>query len=499
MDVRMQIAMVFHLDKCIGCHTCSIACKNIWTDRKGSEYMWWNNVETKPGTGYPTQWEDQEKYQGGWERTEDGSIRLKSQTKSSLIRNIFHNPRQPVMDDYYEPFAYDYEELFNAPLGDDQPTARPVSQITGEFMDKIESGPNWDDDLAGSPIYAENDPNLNNLSHEQRAQLLAVENLVMMYFPRICNHCLNPSCVASCPSGALYKRGEDGIVLVDQEICRGWRSCVSACPYKKVYYNWSTGKSEKCILCYPRLETGQAPACFHSCVGRIRYLGPLLYDADQIEAAASVEDKDLIDAHRNIVLDPYDPQVIENALAGGMPRDVIEAAQKSPVYKFVKVWKIALPPHIEYRTMPMLFYVPPLSPVQSSVNSAGDALTTVSDNLFHDIESSRLPLQFLSSLFGAGQDSYVLYALKKQKAVRMYRRLVTVGDVDEAQVQQMLKEADMTPEEADAIYNLTALCTFDERFVVPPMNREQAVEMMREPWEQKGAAGYNFVGLGGAL
>ena len=58
---------VFHLDKCIGCHTCSIACKNLWTDRKGAEYMWWNNVETKPGTGYPTRWEDQEKYQGGWE------------------------------------------------------------------------------------------------------------------------------------------------------------------------------------------------------------------------------------------------------------------------------------------------------------------------------------------------------------------------------------------------------------------------------------------------
>lgn len=65
MDVRVQIGMVFHLDKCIGCHTCSIACKNIWTDRKGAEYMWWNNVETKPGTGYPTAWEDQEKYRGG--------------------------------------------------------------------------------------------------------------------------------------------------------------------------------------------------------------------------------------------------------------------------------------------------------------------------------------------------------------------------------------------------------------------------------------------------
>jgi len=44
MDVRSQVAMVFHLDKCIGCHTCSIACKNIWSDRKGAEYMWWNNV-----------------------------------------------------------------------------------------------------------------------------------------------------------------------------------------------------------------------------------------------------------------------------------------------------------------------------------------------------------------------------------------------------------------------------------------------------------------------
>ena len=68
MNVRSQIAMVFHLDKCIGCHTCSVACKNIWTDRKGAEYMWWNNVETKPGTGYPTKWENQEIYKGGWEK-----------------------------------------------------------------------------------------------------------------------------------------------------------------------------------------------------------------------------------------------------------------------------------------------------------------------------------------------------------------------------------------------------------------------------------------------
>jgi len=71
MNIRTQVSMVFHLDKCIGCHTCSIACKNIWTDRRGTEYMWWNNVETKPGTGYPTAWEDQEKYKGGWVKDKD--------------------------------------------------------------------------------------------------------------------------------------------------------------------------------------------------------------------------------------------------------------------------------------------------------------------------------------------------------------------------------------------------------------------------------------------
>jgi nitrate reductase beta subunit len=265
MDIRSQVSMVFHLDKCIGCHTCSIACKNIWTDRPGTEYMWWNNVETKPGTGFPTRWEDQDMYQGGW-TVEDGSLRLRSTGKGRVLFNIFHHPHQPTMDDYYEPWEYDFDHLFTAPEGSDQPTALPISKVTGEYID-IESGPNWDDDLGGSPVYAENDPNLQQLSETQRHQLFAVENLVFFYFPRICNHCLNPSCVASCPSGALYKRGEDGIVLLDQNRCRGWRSCVAACPYKKTYYNWKTGKSEKCILCFPRLETGQAPACFHSCVG----------------------------------------------------------------------------------------------------------------------------------------------------------------------------------------------------------------------------------------
>ena len=261
MDVRAQTAMVFHLDKCIGCHTCSVACKNVWTDRPGAEYMWWNNVETKPGTGYPTLWEDQLNYNGGWQVDDGGELKLRCQDKPDAFVKLFYNPNQPGLDDYYEPWTYQYEDLMDSPQGKDQPTARPVSQITGKPM-KIESGPNWDDDLSGSPIYAENDPNLKALNEDDRRMLFEVERLSMMYLPRICNHCANPSCVASCPSGALYKRGEDGIVLINQEVCRGWRNCIAACPYKKIYFNWKTGKSEKCILCYPRVETGRLQRAF---------------------------------------------------------------------------------------------------------------------------------------------------------------------------------------------------------------------------------------------
>ncbi len=488
MDVRSQIALLFHLDKCIGCHTCSVACKNIWTDRKGTEYMWWNNVETKPGTGYPTKWEDQENYKGGWE-LKDGKLRLKSTGPERIIPNIFHNPSMPSMDDYYEPWTYKYDELFNAPEGDDQPTARPVSMVTGAPIN-IEAGPNWDDDLGGSPIYAANDPNLAELSPEVRAAMFEIERLAFFYVPRICNHCLNPSCVASCPSGALYKRGEDGVVLLNQERCRAWRSCISACPYKKTYYNWSTGKSEKCILCFPRLETGQAPACFHSCVGRIRYLGNVLYDADKIVDCAKQPDLELVEAQRALILDPKDPEVIQAALRNGMHESVIESAQRSPVYKFVKDWKLALPMHVEYRTFPMLFYVPPLMPVLAS--RKGDVVHNETDALFADIDQARVPLQFLARLFAAGNESKVRYALRKQLAVRQWRRHITVGDINEEAAKAALREGDCSPEEADAIYRLTALASMDERVVVPPSQREMAIQALEDPLEHKQGMGFGF-------
>ena len=75
--VMAQIAMVMNLDKCIGCHTCSVTCKQTWTNRRGVEYVWFNNVETRPGLGYPRQYEDQERWSGGWVRGRRGRLRLR--------------------------------------------------------------------------------------------------------------------------------------------------------------------------------------------------------------------------------------------------------------------------------------------------------------------------------------------------------------------------------------------------------------------------------------
>ena len=474
MDVRAQVSMTFHLDKCIGCHTCSVACKNIWTDRQGTEYMWWNNVETKPGTGYPTKWEDQDKYKGGWEENAE-SIKLRATDKFKGLANIFHQPYLPTIDDYYEPWTYKYSDLFDAPASDDQPTARPISMITGKPID-INAGPNWDDDLSGSPVYAQKDPNFEKLSEAEKQALFEIEKLVFFYLPRICNHCLNPACVASCPSGALYKRGGDGIVLLDQEVCRAWRFCVSACPYKKSYYNWKTGKSEKCILCYPRLETSQPPACFHSCVGRIRYLGVVLYDADRIEEIAKAPKEDLVRLQREMILDPNDPEVIANAEKNGVHFSVIDSAQKSPVYKFLKEWGLALPLHAEFRTLPMLFYIPPLLPVLGYVDKG--VYNVDAEDYFGSLEKARVPIKYLANLFAAGNEEQVEGVIQKLLTVRMYRRAEQVDDVDKTLLDSMLKQTGLTPEVCEEIYRLTSLPTFEERFVIPPMHREYAADAM---------------------
>ncbi|MFN8626687.1 MAG: nitrate reductase subunit beta [Candidatus Binatia bacterium] len=489
MNVRAQVSMVFHLDKCIGCHTCSLACKNLWTDRPGTEYMWWNNVETKPGTGYPTLYEDQEQYCGGWE-LKHGKLALKLGSRATELANLAFNPRLPTLDDYYHPWTYRYRDLIDSRPDDDQPVARPVSMITGEEMD-IEAGPNWDDDLGGSPIYAANDPNLEVLREEERRQLFEVQQLVYFYLPRICNHCLNPSCVAACPSGAIYKRGEDGIVLVSQEKCQGWRMCVSGCPYKKVYFNWQSGKAEKCILCYPRLETGQAPACMHSCVGKIRYLGVLLYDAERIAAAASRPDTELVEAQRELILDPFAPEVQAQARRDGVDEKVIAAAQRSPAYKYVKVWKLALPLHPEWRTLPMLFYVPPLLPVTATLNAQG--AYEIETAFFTSLETARMPLRYMASLFAAGDETKVVEVYRKLLGVRIYKRASTVGDISLEEATRALAEAGLTPREVEDIYYLTALAGFEERFVIPASMREQAISLGIDPQAYQEERGVGFL------
>ncbi|OGW49379.1 MAG: nitrate reductase subunit beta [Nitrospirae bacterium RBG_19FT_COMBO_42_15] len=494
MDIRAQLSMSFNLDKCIGCHTCSVSCKNIWTTRQGAEYMWWNNVETKPGAGFPLTWEDQERYRGGWEVSDGGNLRLKliKGNKLRTLASIFFQPNLPTIDDYYEPFTYDYQNLFNAPAGDDQPVARPKSLITGDFMEKISLGPNWDDDFGGSPLYGSNDPNLKGLSESQKEMLTKFHKLFYFYVPRICNHCLNPACVAACPSGALYKRGEDGIVLIDQDTCRAWRFCVSACPYKKPYYNWATGKSEKCIFCYPRTETGQPNACAHSCVGRIRTVGALLYDAERIQEIAKLPDEKLVDGMRDIVLDPFDPKVVEAAKKAGIDGNWIAAAQNSPAYNLFKKWRLSMPNHPEFRTLPMNTYIPPLSPILHQVKAdRGGLFDPEADDFFNDIDKMRIPVKFLANLLSAGNEKIVIESLKKQMAVRIYWRQKRVGDIGEKAVKSALSSSGLTPQDCEDIYRLNSLATYKERFVIPETHRESKSTVdPRTMYEKRGTVGF---------
>jgi DMSO reductase family type II enzyme iron-sulfur subunit len=283
---KHQYAVVMDLNKCIGCQTCTIACKKQWTDEDGMGYMYWNNVETQPGAGYPRGW-----------HTEGGGFDSRRNLVPSSI---------PTEDDYGKPFEYDYSKrMFKGSAKPIMPDHPPVN------------GPNWDEDVGG----------------------FDTDNPYYFYLPRICNHCTHPACLAACPRGAIYKREEDGIVLVDQERCRNYRHCLSACPYKKIYFNAVTETSQKCIFCYPRLEQGTPQACMAQCPGRIRFVG-------------------LLD----------DPE--------------------SPVHKIVMVHKAALPLFPERGTHPNVFYIPPFSPPKGGKPGAGV------------LDDPRVPMASLEYLFG---------------------------------------------------------------------------------------------------
>ncbi|WP_394214612.1 nitrate reductase subunit beta [Brachybacterium vulturis] len=467
MRVMAQMSMVMNLDKCIGCHTCSVTCKQAWTNRDGTEYMWFNNVETRPGQGYPRGYEDQEKWKGGWELDRRGKLRQKGGGRLKKLLTLFANPLLPDIDDYYEPWTYEYDNLLNAPAQKNIPTAPPKSQLTGKPIDIQWSG-NWDDDLGGTYANKDKDPMIRGI--EEKVQL-EFDQTFMFYLPRICEHCMNPTCVAACPSGAIYKRSEDGVVLVDQDDCRGWRMCVSGCPYKKVYFNHKTGKAEKCTFCYPRLELGEPTICAETCVGRLRYIGLVLYDADRVTDAASTPDeKDLYAAQKDLILDPHDPEVMAAAEKGGISYDWILAAQNSPIFKLIKEYEVALPLHPEYRTLPMVWYIPPLSPMVDSVADSGfDAEDA--DNLFAAIDTLRIPVEYLANLFTAGDVPTVERVLYRMAAMRSYMRDVDLGREPKEGIANAVA---MTGETMRDMYRLLAIAKYDERYVIPRGHGESA-------------------------
>jgi nitrate reductase beta subunit len=258
--------------------------------------------------------------------------------------------------------------------------------------------------------------------------------------------------------------------------------CISGCPYKKIYYNWKSGKAEKCIFCYPRIESGQPTVCSETCVGRIRYLGVLLYDADRIQEAASVErDRDLYQAQLDIFLDPNDPKVIEQARIDGIPDKWMEAARKSPVYKMAVEWKVALPLHPEYRTLPMVWYVPPLSPISAAANAGNIGI----NGEIPDVKQLRIPVKYLANLLTAGDTFPVERALERMLAMRAYQR---GKHVDGKPNLAALQQVQMTPLEVEEMYQVMAIANYEDRFVIPSTHREYA----EDTFDVRGGCGFSF-------
>ena len=345
-------------------------------------------------------------------------------------------------------------------------------------MEKIEWGPNWEEILGGEFAKRSKDVNFEGVQKDIYGQF---ENTFMMYLPRLCEHCLNPACVAACPSGAIYKREEDGIVLIDQDKCRGWRMCVSGCPYKKIYYNWSSGKSEKCIFCYPRIEAGQPTVCSETCVGRIRYLGVVLYDADRIEEAASVPDEqDLYQAQLDIFLNPHDPAVIAQARADGIAENWLEGARRSR--RSIR-WRWSgrsrsrcIPNTARCRWSGTCRRCRRSNRRRRPARSAMTARCRTSSSL-------RIPLKYLANLLTAGKEEPVALALERMLAMRAYMRAKTVdGVIDEAiakrvgltsaadrghvpdhgdrQLRGPLRHPDRAPRAGEDAYDLRGSCGF---------------------------------------
>jgi nitrate reductase beta subunit len=235
-------------------------------------------------------------------------------------------------------------------------------------------------------------------------------------------------------------------------------------------------------MCYPRIEAGQPTVCSETCVGRIRYLGVVLYDSDRVEAAASVPDeKDLLAAQLGIFLDPNDPDVQAQARRDGIADDWLEAAQRSPVYALAVEHRVALPLHPEYRTLPMVWYVPPLSPVMGMIEGEGSEADP--DDVFPAIDELRIPIAYLANLLTAGDEAPVRLALKRLAAMRAMMRERNLGGEVYAAV-AVAVGLDLSS--LERLYRLLAIAHFRERYVIPKGHAEVAGPLV----EGQGGGGF---------
>jgi nitrate reductase beta subunit len=297
-----QFAFVFNINRCIACQTCTMACKSTWTFSQGQEHMWWNNVETKPYGGYPQ----------GWDSKLLGLLEA-----ANPKGQVWSGANGPENAPYGK---FDGRTIFEA--AGRTPGSPPAQRVLGYLpSDEEWSAPNIHEEVATGAI---------GKPGEYGAYAQLPEHKVwFFYMQRLCNHCTYPGCLASCPRKAIYKRPEDGVVLIDQERCRGYRKCVEGCPYKKAMYRPTTRASEKCVACFPRLE-GQDPElsphgapletrCMSACVGKIRLQGLVHLERD-----------------------------------GAWTR-----APDSPLYFLVRERRVALPLYPQFGTAPNGFYIPP--------------------------------------------------------------------------------------------------------------------------------------------
>jgi len=139
----------------------------------------------------------------------------------------------------------------------------------------------------------------------------------------------------------------------------------------------------------------------------------------------------------------------------------------------------------------MLFYVPPILPVLGYVED--NVYDVDADEYFPSLEKARAPISYMASLFSAGNEEHVRSSYKKLLAVRTYRRAMQVDDMDAAEVEKLLEATGLTAEACEEIFRLTSLPTFEERFVIPPMHREYAIELMGDPYEFKAETGVGLI------